>query len=216
MIVPAFNEELTIARVLERVLAVDVDKEIIVVDDRSVDATVAEVERACVPGLRLIRHTENRGKGAAIRTGLTHATGDVVVIQDADLEYNPHDFAALLTPILTGKSRVSYGYRDLASQTRVYRLGNAFLTFVTNLLYGVAIRDMETCYKMWRREVLDGVVLESDGFDIEVELTACFARRGERIVQVPISYAARETKKLRWWVDGPQALIKLIRYRLLG
>ncbi len=216
VIVPAFNEALTIAAVLERVAAVELETEIIVVDDRSSDATVAEIKASRVPDVRLIEHADNRGKGAAIRTGLAYATGDVVVIQDADLEYDPQDFARLLAPILAGEARVVYGYRDLSHQSRLYRLGNGFLTLVTNLLYGVAIRDMETCYKMWRREVLEGVELQSQAFDIEVELTARFIRGGERIAQAPISYAPREMKKLRWWSDGPKALLKLIRYRLAG
>jgi dolichol-phosphate mannosyltransferase len=108
---------------------------------------------------------------------------------------------------------VTYGYRDFSSQTALLRAGNKFVTFMTNLLYGVAIRDMETCYKMWRREVLDNVQLSADGFDIEVELTAVFVAAGERIVQVPISYEARQAKKLRWWVDGPEAIFRLIQYR---
>lgn len=215
VIVPAFNEAPTIAAVLRRVAAVQIDKEIIVVDDSSTDDTLARAEDAGVPEVTVIRHAVNRGKGAAVRTGLRHATGDVVVIQDGDLEYDPQEFIRLVEPIESGEARVVYGYRDLSSQTSLYRLGNRFLTLLTNLLFGVAVRDMETCYKMWKREVLEGVELESEAFDIEVELTAKFIRGGERIVQIPISYQAREAKKLQWWVDGPQAVLKLIRYRFL-
>ncbi len=213
VIVPAFNEAPTIAAVLRRVAAVEIDKEIIVVDDHSTDETLDQIDASGVPNVRVIRHVVNRGKGAAVRSGLEAATGDIVVIQDGDLEYDPQDFARLIEPINRGEARVVYGYRDLTSQTQLYRLGNRFLTLLTNLLYGVTVRDMETCYKMWKREVLDGVELESDAFDVEVELTARFIRRGERIVQIPIAYEAREAKKLRWWVDGPLAVLKLVRYR---
>ena len=213
VIVPAFNEAPTIAAVLRRVAAVEIDKEIIVVDDHSTDETLNQIDASGVPNVRVIHHAVNRGKGAAVRSGLKVATGDVVVIQDGDLEYDPQDFVRLIEPIRRGEARVVYGYRDLSSQTQLYRLGNRFLTLLTNLLFGVTVRDMETCYKMWKREALDGVVLESDAFDIEVELTAKFIRRGERIVQIPIAYQAREAKKLRWWVDGPMALLKLVRYR---
>ncbi|MBM4436857.1 MAG: glycosyltransferase family 2 protein [Actinobacteria bacterium] len=213
VIVPAFNEAPTIAAVLRRVAAVDVAKEIIVVDDSSTDATATEIAGAGVPDVKVIRHRVNRGKGAAVRTGLAHVTGDVVVIQDGDLEYDPQDFVRLLGPIASGEARVVYGYRDLASQVFFNRLGNRFLTLLTNLLFGVALRDMETCYKMWRREVLEGVTLRASAFDIEVELTATFIRLRERIVQLPITYQAREAKKLQPWRDGPQALVKLLRYR---
>ncbi|MDE2767309.1 MAG: glycosyltransferase family 2 protein [Chloroflexota bacterium] len=214
MIVPAFNEAETIALVLERVAALDLDIEIIVVDDSSTDRTLDAISEAEVPGVRVVRHPVNQGKGAAVRTGLAEASGEVIVIQDADLEYHPNDFVPMLKLIEAGETRVVYGYRDFSSQRFVLRAGNQALTMLTNLLYGVAIRDMETCYKMWRREVLEGVTLQAESFDLEVELTAAFVSRGERIAQVPISYEAREEKKkLRWWVDGPEAVIKLIRYR---
>ena len=213
VIVPAFNEAETIALVLERVAALDVETEIIVVDDSSTDRTLDAIAGVDVPGLHVVRHPVNQGKGAAVRTGLAEASGDVIVIQDADLEYHPNDFVPMLELIEAGEARVVYGYRDFSSQRFLLRAGNQLLTLLTNLLYGVGIRDMETCYKMWRREVLDGVRLTADSFDLEVELTAAFVSRGERIAQVPISYQAREAKKLRWWVDGPEAVIKLIRYR---
>ncbi|MDE2899172.1 MAG: glycosyltransferase family 2 protein [Chloroflexota bacterium] len=214
VIVPAFNEAETIALVLERVAALDLDIEIIVVDDSSTDRTLDAISEAEVPGVRVVRHPVNQGKGAAVRTGLAEASGEVIVIQDADLEYHPNDFVPMLKLIEAGETRVVYGYRDFSSQRFVLRAGNQALTMLTNLLYGVAIRDMETCYKMWRREVLEGVTLQAESFDLEVELTAAFVSRGERIAQVPISYEAREEKKkLRWWVDGPEAVIKLIRYR---
>ena len=213
VIVPAYDEAPTIAEALRRVAAVDIDLEIIVVNDCSTDGTAAEIEAAGLPGLRVIQHPENRGKGAAVRSGLHEARGDVVVIHDGDLEYDPQDFVAMIQPILRGEARVVYGYRQLGTQSRLYRLGNQFLTLLTNVLYGASVRDMETCHKMWRREVLADAVLTADSFDLEVELTAHFLRRGETIVQVPISYEARSAKKLRWWVDGPAAVRALLRYR---
>ena len=213
VIVPAYNEAPTIAEVLKRVAAVDLDLEIIVVDDRSTDATVAEITNSGVPNIRVISHGLNLGKGAAVRSGLKEATGDVIAIQDGDLEYDPQDFIALVQPILRGETRVVYGYRPLGTQSVLYRLGNRFLTLLTNLLYGASVRDMETCYKMWRREVLADVALTANSFDIEVELTARFLQRGEHILQLPIAYEARAAKKLRWWVDGPQAVRSLLRFR---
>ncbi|MCY4113642.1 MAG: glycosyltransferase family 2 protein [Chloroflexi bacterium] len=213
VIVPAYNEAPTIAEALRRVVAVDLDLDIIVVNDCSTDATTAEIESVDIPGIRVINHRENRGKGAAVRSGLREARGDVLVIHDGDLEYNPQDFLAMIQPILRGEARVVYGYRPLGSQSRLYRLGNRFLTLLTNLLYGASVRDMETCHKMWRREVLEDVVLTADSFDLEVELTARFLKSGERIAQLPISYEARSAKKLRWWVDGPAAVRALLRYR---
>ncbi len=213
VIVPAYNEAPTIAEVLRRVAAVELDLEIIVVDDSSTDSTAAEVEGAGIPKVRVISHELNRGKGAAVRTGLEAATGDVVVIQDGDLEYDPQDFVALVQPILRGETRVVYGYRRLGTQSLLYRIGNRFLTLLTNVLYGASVRDMETCYKMWRREVLAGVALTANSFDIEVELTARFLQQGETITQLPIGYEARAAKKLRWWIDGPQAVRSLLRFR---
>ncbi len=216
VIIPAFNEEATIADVLRRVADVDAHTEVIVIDDSSTDHTLDEIAKANLREVQVIRHRVNRGKGAAVRSGLAAATGDVIVIQDGDLEYHPADFIRMLKPIQAGEARVVYGYRDFSSQRWMLRAGNRALTMLTNALYGVGIRDMETCYKMWRREVLDGARLSANGFDIEVELTAAFVKRGERIVQMPIAYNAREAKKLRWWVDGPQAVIQLIRYRFFA
>ena len=213
VIVPAYNEAPTISEALRRVAAVDLDLEIIVVNDSSTDATAAEIEAAAIPEIRVINHSENQGKGAAVRSGLREVQGDVVVIHDSDLEYDPQDFVPMIQPILRGETQVVYGYRQLETQSPLYRLGNRFLTLLTNLLYGASVRDMETCHKMWRREVLEDVELTANSFDLEVELTARFLQRGERIVQLPISYEARSAKKLRWWVDGPAAVKSLIRFR---
>ena len=214
VIVPAFNEVSTIATVLQRVDEVDLDMEIIVVDDGSTDGTLEQVKAAGVKNVRVFRHDVNRGKGAAVRTGLAQATGNVVVIQDGDMEYDPQDFIRLYEPIASGETRVAYGFRDFSSQTLLLRVGNRFVTLLTNILYGVAIRDMETCYKMWQREVLEEENLSASGFDIEVELTASFVAAGEHIVQLPINYQARQAKKLRWWLDGPVAILRLFQFRL--
>lgn len=213
VIVPAFNEASTIATVLRRVDDVDLDLEIIVVDDGSTDGTLDQIEAAGVGSVRVLRHDINRGKGAAVRTALAQATGNVVVIQDGDMEYDPQDFVRLYEPIASGETRVVYGFRDFSSQTALLRAGNRVVTFLTNILYGVAIRDMETCYKMWQRGVLEDVELSSSRFDIEVELTAAFVAAGEHIVQLPINYQARQAKKLRWWIDGPVAILRLVQYR---
>ena len=212
---PAYNEAPTITEALQRVAAVDLDLEIIVVNDSSTDATATAIKAAAIPGIRIINHPENRGKGAAVRSGLREARGSVVVIHDCDLEYDPQDFVMLIQPILRDETRVVYGYRQLGTQSPLYRIGNRFLTLLTNLLYGASVRDMETCHKMWRRDVLSGVALSANSFDIEVELTARFLQRGERIVQIPIAYHARAAKKLRWWIDGPSAVRSLLRYRFL-
>ena len=215
VIIPAYNEARTIAKVLKRVAAVDLEMEIIVVDDSSTDTTAEEIGSAGIPSVRMISHEQNLGKGAAVRSGLAQATGDVVVIQDGDLEYDPQDFVRLMKPILSGQTRVVFGYRQLATQSLLYRNGNRFLTLLTNVLFGASVRDMETCYKMWRREVLCHTTLKAESFDIEVELTVRFLHHGENIVQIPITYAARTDKKLRWWIDGPRAVISLLRFRFL-
>ena len=214
IIIPIFNEADTITELVAKVRQIPIEYEIVLIDDASDDGSgqiIAGMVNA--PYTIVIHHPVNQGKGAAIATGMNVATGGVAVIQDADLEYDPQDLVKLIEPIQNGEVQVVYGVRDLGSQKLVMRLGNRFLTWLTGILYGVKLRDMETCYKMWKREVLDGVDLESDAFDVEVELTAKFIRRGERIVQIPIAYQAREAKKLRWWVDGPVALLKLVRYR---
>jgi dolichol-phosphate mannosyltransferase len=214
VLIPVFNEEASVAELIRRVAAVDLALEIIVVDDASTDASRDHLAQLAVPQLVVIHHPENRGKGAAVRTALAAATGDAVVIQDADLEYFPEDFPALLAPIAAGEADVVYGVRDLTSQPLVRRLGNHLLTAVTNLLYGTALRDMETCYKMMRGSVARELDLRADRFDIEPEITSRLLSGGHRIHQVPIRYAPRHVRKLNPWRDGPHALWTLIRLRL--
>jgi glycosyltransferase involved in cell wall biosynthesis len=213
VLIPVYNEESTIDELLAAVVAVDIDKEIIVVDDCSTDRT-AEHLAQWSNDIRLLCHATNRGKGAAVRTAMAAATGDAVIIQDADLEYDPQDYAALMAPIEAGQTKVVYGARDLEGQKALMRLGNQFMTAATNLLYGVHLKDVETCYKVFAREVAERLDLDSEGFELETELTAQIIRLGYGIVEIPVSYAPRygEDKKLTPW-DGVPTLWQLIRCR---
>ncbi|MFH1085055.1 MAG: glycosyltransferase family 2 protein [Chloroflexota bacterium] len=217
VLMPVYNEEAGLATILARVAAVPIEKEIIVVDDcsrdRTADILAETLRQGAIPGLRVIRHSSNQGKGAAIRTALQAASGDAVIIQDADLEYDPHDYAALLQPIVEGRSRVVYGVRHLNAQRPLMRLGNQFLTWLTNLLYGVRLHDMETCYKVMTADIGRTLDIECNRFDLEPEITAKIVRQGHAIVEVPISYAPRQDKKLSPWKDGWPAVRALFRYR---
>jgi glycosyltransferase involved in cell wall biosynthesis len=220
VIVPVFNERSTVAEVLRRVRAVDLplDIEVIVVDDGSSDGTDKVLTALGDSTVRVISHQANRGKGAAIRTGMEAVRGDLVIIQDADLEYDPEDWRKLLDPILRGKARVVYGSRftgERKNMLPLHWIGNRFLSLVTNVLYSSTLSDMETCYKLFDRRVLEGVTIDSDRFEFEPEITAKMLRRGYRIYEVPISYAGREPdegKKITWR-DGFVALRTLVRYR---
>lgn len=225
VIIPVFNERQTVRAILERVAAVDLkalglDKELIVVDDDSRDGT-REVLREAATAIpfRLYEAPVNRGKGAAIRAGLELVTGDLVIIQDADLELDPSEYPKLVQPILAGATRVVYGTRFAGRITGVPLVSlwaNRFLTFLTNLLYGARLTDMETCYKVFRSDVIKGIRLECQRFEFEPEVTAKLLRLGHTILEVPISFTPRsraEGKKLRWR-DGVQAIHYLLRYRL--
>jgi len=219
VVIPVFNELATIEECLRRVRAVDVDKEIVIVDDGSTDGTrefLAALRTE--PDLKIVLQPENRGKGAAVRRGFEEATGDVVVIQDADLEYDPQDYRKLLEPIRAGVADVVYGSRFLGWPRRVLRfrhqLANRFLTLLSNLATDLNLTDMETCYKMMTREVARTLKLRSDRFGIEPEITAKIARLGYRVYEVPISYHGRdywEGKKIGWR-DGVVAVWTILRY----
>lgn len=221
VIVPVFNERATIAEIIRRVRAapVTLDLEVLVVDDGSSDGTDKVLATLADSTVRVLRHDGNRGKGAAIRTGLEAARGDLVLIQDADLEYDPDDWPRLLDPILKGKARVVYGSRFTGERKNMRPsswLGNRLLVLTTNLLYRTTLSDMETCSKLIDRQVLNGIVIESDRFEFEPEITAKLLRRGLRIYEVPISYAAREASEGQKfdWHDGVRAMATLVRYRL--
>jgi glycosyltransferase involved in cell wall biosynthesis len=220
VIVPVYNERSTVAEVIRRIRAVDlpVDVEVIVVDDGSSDGTDKVLAAMGDSTVRVINHPRNQGKGAAVRTGLEAVRGDLVLIQDADLEYDPADWTKLLEPIMRGKSQVVYGSRftgERKNMMPLHWIGNRFLSLVTNLLYSSTLSDMETCYKLFDRRVIEGLTIESDKFDFEPEITAKVLRRGYRIYEVPISYAGREAdegKKITWR-DGFGALKALVKFR---
>ncbi len=217
IIMPVFNEAGTIAEILQRVSDVDlgpVEKEIVLVDDCSQDETPHILrEQTHIPNLRVITHKVNGGKGAALQTAIEHITGDIAIIQDADLEYDPNDYARLIQPILAGKTKVVYGVRDLGSQRWFMAMGNRFVTFVTNVLYGVKLKDMETCYKTLHRDVVKDLKLECRRFDVEPEITAKIIRRGFTITEMPIHYEARYEQKKLSPMDGWPTLKALWKYR---
>jgi glycosyltransferase involved in cell wall biosynthesis len=220
VIIPAYNEAGTIRQILEKIQAVPIQKEIIVVDDGSTDATVAIVRCLQGPNLKIIHHTSNRGKGSAVATGLVHATGDYCIIQDADLEYDPNDYLKLLTVVQAGEAdvalgaRFTRGYRGLL----VHRLGNRFLTGLINILFGARLNDCFSCYKLLRRETLQALALTSQGFDIEAEIIVKATRRHLRVKEIPVYYRPRqfcEGKKIRI-KDGLWVAFEIIRMRIKG
>jgi glycosyltransferase involved in cell wall biosynthesis len=223
---PVYNEVRTLQEVVRRVLAapVEADIEIILVDDGSTDGTLdlydAVVREHAQRDIQVIRHECNQGKGAALQTGFTRASGDIVLVQDADLEYDPADYPRLLAPILQGKADVVYGSRFVGSEAHRVLLfwhmqGNRFLTTLSNVLTNLNLTDMETCYKVFRAEVVRKLSIRSKRFEVEPEITAKVARAGWRVYEVGISYAGRdyaEGKKITW-VDGFKAIGAIIRYR---
>jgi glycosyltransferase involved in cell wall biosynthesis len=219
VVMPAFNERSTIDEIVRRVLAVPVRIELIVVDDRSTDGTrelLQDLQREL--GFTLLLQTVNVGKGAALRAGFAKVTGDIVVIQDADLEYSPEEYPALIELICSGDADVVYGSRFLGRH-RVFLFthyaGNRALTLLTNVLYNTMLTDMETCFKAMRADVLRSMTLRSDRFGIEPELTAKIFKRGYRVYEIPITYNGRgyEDGKKITWVDGLEAVWTLLKYR---
>ncbi|MEZ4580550.1 MAG: glycosyltransferase family 2 protein [Caldilineaceae bacterium] len=238
---PVYNERATLEEIVQRVRAVDLtvdreginplirgpltlEREIIIVDDGSTDGTRAILEewrQAQPDDMRIVFHAQNGGKGAALRTGFQHATGDMLVIQDADLEYDPRDYLKLLVPVLEGRSPVVYGSRFMggprSAMSLSHTMGNKMLTVFTNILFGTSLSDMETCYKCFRRDVIVDMPLHSRRFEIEPEITAKILKRGYSIFEVPISYNGREFhegKKITWR-DGFSAISTLVKYRFV-
>lgn len=225
VIIPAYNEEKTILEVVERVKKAKISyaKEIIIVDDFSTDNTKNILKKIKYTSIKIFHHKKNMGKGAAIRTGLRNSTGEVILIQDADLEYNPDEYKNLLKPIMEGKAMVVYGSRleairkNIKNMYKLHYIGNLFLTLATNLLYGAKISDMETGYKVFRKEVIKNIDLRANRFDFEPEITAKILKKGYKIYEVPISFAGRkfeEGKKITW-VDGIKAVYYLVKYRFV-
>jgi glycosyltransferase involved in cell wall biosynthesis len=222
VIVPVFNERNTVAEIVRQMRAVElpVEREIVIVDDGSGDGTRDVLSQLADSTVHVVLHPHNRGKGAAVRTGLAQVTGDLVLIQDADLEYDPDDWPKLLAPILKGRAEVVYGSRFTGERRNMlflHWIGNRFLSLLTNVLYNTTLSDMETCYKLFDRELIDSIDLRSERFDFEPEITAKILRRGIRIYEVPISYSGREFdegKKITWQ-DGVVAVKTLIKYRFL-
>jgi len=224
IVMPVYNERHFVREIIDRALAVRLEgivTELVVVDDFSRDGTRDVLKALNLPAVKVVYHEQNRGKGAALRTGFSHCSGDVILIQDADLEYNPTDYPALLKPILEKNADVVYGSRFLGGPHRVHlfwhMVGNRFLTLLSNMMSNLNLTDMETCYKVFRREVLDGVRLRSDRFGFEPEFTQKVARGGWRVYEVPISYHGRdysEGKKIGW-KDGVSAIYTIIKYRFI-
>jgi len=224
VVIPVYNEKNTVLKIIEKVLKLDVVKEIIIVDDCSTDGTMELLKNAKFDNrIKLLFHEKNMGKGAALRTGFKNITGDVAVIQDADLEYDPNEFIEMIKPIQEGVADVVYGSRLTGGKPqRVHlfwhRAGNDFLTFLTNLLYNTTLSDMETCYKMFRRDVISSISIKSDDFSVEPELTAKILKnKNLKIYEMPISYYGRnysEGKKINW-THGFGALWALLKYRFI-
>jgi glycosyltransferase involved in cell wall biosynthesis len=221
VIIPVYNEKNTVNKLIQLVqdVELEMEKEIILIDDGSTDGTREILKNLKFPNVKVKLHETNQGKGAALRTGFSLATGDFVIIQDADLEYDPREYSKLLTPLLDGRADAVYGSRFLGGPHRVHffwhYIGNKMLTTFSNILSNLNLTDMETCYKVFRKEILDKITLKSKRFGIEPEITLKLARQKCRIYEVPISYSGRdyaEGKKIGW-KDGVAAIFHLIRFK---
>ncbi len=227
IIIPVFNEEKTVGKILKKVLDLkiaNVEKEIIVVDDGSADKTRQILKQ--IKNIKIILHDSNKGKGSAVKTGIKNATGDYIIIQDADLEYDPEQIRTLIQPILENQAEVVYGTRlnrlpnfskeEKTFQFLLHYFGNRFLSLITSILYGQFVTDMETCYKLFPKKAVDRMKLNARGFEFEPEITAKLLKDGYKILEIPINTIPRgydEGKKLNTFRDGTKALMTLFRYR---
>ncbi|MBI4859708.1 MAG: glycosyltransferase family 2 protein [Candidatus Riflebacteria bacterium] len=220
VVIPVYNEARTVAELVSRVASSPVEKELVIVDDGSSDGTGAALDALSGPGVRVIHHPVNRGKGMSIRTALEQVSGDLVIVQDADLEYDPADYPALIQPILDGRAQVVYGTRFHPGNQMGYsrfKIAARMLTWLVNLLFGARITDEATCYKVFKTEVIKAIPLRCERFEFCPEITAKVLKRGIAIVEVPIRYAARteaEGKKIRFR-DGVEAFWTLLKYRFV-
>ena len=220
VIIPVYNEEKTFLELLNKVKKTNIKKEIIIVNDGSKDKTKEILQKIKDPNITIINHERNQGKGTAIRTGLNKAIGDIIIIQDADLEYDPSDYERLIAPIVKGEASVVYGTRMFSLSKKdmhtLHYYGNRVLTLITNMIFRSKLSDMETCYKVFKKDVIKNInPLRAKRFDIEPELTAKFLKNGYKIYEVPIKFNPRtfkEGKKITW-LDGLKALYYLVKYR---
>jgi len=223
IVIPVYNEESTLKEIIRQVQATPFEKEIVIVDDFSTDGSREILQdMGNDSGLRIFYHEKNMGKGASLRTGFQHVTGDIVIIQDADLEYDPSEYEMLLKPILEGKADVVYGSRFLGAPRRVlyfwHSVANNVLTLFSNMMTNLNLTDMETCYKVFRREIIDKITIKSNRFGVEPEITAKIARMNARIYEIPISYSGRkysEGKKIGW-KDAIGAFYYIIKFKLFN
>lgn len=223
VLIPVYNERDTLVELLRRVRDIEIKKEVVMVDDGSTDGTrdvLRDQIEGKFPDVKVVYHTANQGKGAALRTAIQHATGDIMIVQDADLEYDPREYYTLLAPILDGRADVVFGSRFIGGGAhRVHffwhRLGNGLLTLMSNMLTNLNLTDMEVCYKVFKADVLKSITIKSNRFDFEPEITAKVAKKHYRIYEVPISYSGRdydEGKKIGWR-DGVHAIWTILKYR---
>jgi len=222
VVIPVFNEEKTIEEIIKKVQSIDVDKEIIIVDDFSTDRTRDILKSIKDNKIKILFHDKNLGKGAALKTGFSYVKGDIIIIQDADLEYDPVEYSRLIEPIIMGHADVVYGSRLSGGRPqRVYmfwhKIGNNVLTFITNILYNTTLTDMETGYKAFKRDVIKDIDIKSKDFTVEAELTAKIFKKKIRVYELPISYYGRdysEGKKIRWY-HAISAIWALIKYKFV-
>ena len=223
ILIPIYNEWKTIQELLDRVLELKFEKEILIVDDGSTDGTREILDRIQHPSIRIFRHAANRGKGAAISTALANCTGDIVIIQDADLEQDPNDIYELVKPIMTGGAQVVYGSRFLNQHPKMHWsafYANVFLSRLTSLLYGAKITDLETCYKVFSSPLIKSIPLQCTGFEFEPEVTAKLLKKGIKIYEVPIKedwyHGYNNNSKKVTWLDGFKAVLTLLKYRFIS